>query len=303
MSKSKSKPAKKPAPKQAPKPTSKPAVKTTAKTGLASGLKSLEAAAALASELAAPPAGPALPPEPEAAPAPAAASAPAPSEAPIIATLHGVRVPAAPHLGPSMITSLNEGRYERNEVACGLAAIPKGARILELGAGAGVVGAILAMNLAPKALLSIEANPALIPHIAHLHATNGLSDIITLRHAVVLTAPDAPASIDFFVMGNFLGSGLVSRKPDRAQTVSVPVLRYADLVADFAPDTIMMDIEGGELDFLRHADLTGINTFVAEFHRDIYGREGMQECRRLLSAQGLRIDEATCRPGVHVWKR
>lgn len=236
----------------------------------------------------------------KAAAALAAEAAPTPE---IVARLHGIEVPAAPHLGPNMVVALNEGRYERSEIACGLATIPTGARILELGAGAGVVGAVLARNLAPAAVLSVEANPALIPHIAALHAHNGLAGTITLRHGVVLTAPDAPASIDFHVMGNFLGSGLATRKPDRAQTVQVPVLRYAEICADFAPDAIMMDIEGGELDFLRHADLSAIRVFVAEFHRDIYGREGMQECRRLLSGQGLAFDETHSRPGVHVWRR
>lgn len=268
--------ARKPAAKPAPRPVPKPA--------------------AIPAKTAAPPASP---------PAAAAAAPPEPAAAalPIVARLHGVEVPAAPHLGPGMITSLNENRYERNEIACGLAAIHQGARILELGAGAGVVGAVLARNLAPAALLSVEANPALIPHIAALHAHNGLSDAITLRHGVVLSAPDAPASIDFFVMGNFLGSGLASRKPDRAQTVTVPVIRFDDIRRDFAPDAIMMDIEGGELDLLRHADLSGIRVLVAEFHRDLYGRDGMQECRRLLTAQGLTLDETLSRPGVHVWRR
>lgn len=285
---SKSKSSKK---KPATKPVARPALKPVSAAALG---RAAALASELASDLAVLPAQTAAPDEAKPDPKP---------EPQIVATLHGIRVPAAPHLGPSMITSLNEGRYERNEIACGLACIPQGARILELGAGAGVVGAVLARNLAPKAVLSIEANPALIPHITALHAENGLSDVITVQHAVVLTAPDAPDSIDFHVMGNFLGSGLTTRKPDRAQTVSVPVLRYADIRANFAPDAIMMDIEGGELDFLRHADLTGVNTFVAEFHRDIYGREGMQECRRLLTAQGLTMDDDHSRPGVHVWKR
>lgn len=280
------------------KSTPKPASKSAPKPGAKPVIASLGRAAALAAELAEAPAMPVAAPPAEPAPEPAPAKA-----AEIVATLHGIRVPAAPHLGPTMIASLNAGRYEKNEIACGLAAIPKGARILELGAGAGVVGAVLARNLAPKAILSVEANPALIPHITALHAENGLADLITVKHAVVLTAPDAPETIDFHVMGNFLGSGLTTRKPDRAQTVSVPVLRYADLVASFAPDAIMMDIEGGELDFLRHANLAGVTTFVAEFHRDIYGREGMQECRRLLAAQGFGISDEHSRPGVHVWRR
>ena len=44
---------------------------------------------------------------------------------------------------------------EAREIRAGLARIPERARILELGAGAGVVGAVLARNLAPAAMLSI----------------------------------------------------------------------------------------------------------------------------------------------------
>ena len=220
----------------------------------------------------------------------------------IVATFHGIEVPAAPHLGRGMIVSLNEGKYERREVEAGLKAIPPGARILELGAGSGVVGAVLARHLKPAAMLSIEANPNLLPHIRDLHAHNGLAEAITVRHAVVLSAPDAPDTVEFFVHGNFLGSGLVARNAGKAQAVQVPVLRYADLKAEFPHDIIMMDIEGGELDFLRHADLTGVDTFIAEMHRDIYGREGMRECRSLIEAQGFALDPLS-RAGVHVYRR
>lgn len=222
---------------------------------------------------------------------------------PIVATCHGVEVPESPILGKGMIAALNEGRYERCEIECGLAAIPPGARVLELGAGAGVVGAVLAKNCRPQAILSVEANPALLPHIARLHAHNGLDGVISVRHAVVLTAPDAPDAVTFHVTGNFLGSSLHARKTEKARAVQVPVLRYADLKAVFPHDAIMMDIEGGELDFLRHADLTGVEVFIAEFHRDIYGREGMRECRSLLEAAGFRLDEALSRVGVHVYRR
>jgi len=221
----------------------------------------------------------------------------------IIATCHGIAVPAAPHLRKGMIAAMQTGGYERHEIAIGMAAIRPGARVLELGAGSGVVGAILARHCQTAAMLSVEANPHLISHITALHAHNGLSDRIDLRHAVVLTAPDAPDHVTFFVNGNFLGSGLTAQKAERAQPVDVPVLRYADLKAQFPHDTIMMDIEGGELDFLRHADLTGVDTFIAEMHRGVYGREGMAEIRRLLQAAGLVIDTDLSKAGVHLYRR
>ena len=221
----------------------------------------------------------------------------------IVATCHGIEVPDAPHLRRGMIAAMQTGGYERHEMAIGMAAIRPGARVLELGAGSGVVGAVLARHCNPAAMLSVEANPDLIPHIAALYALNGLADRIILRHAVVLTAPDAPETVRFFVNGNFLGSGLAPQKLDRAQAVEVPVLRYDALRAAFPHDTIMMDIEGGELDFLRHADLTGVDTFIAETHRGVYGREGMAEIRQLLQAAGFALDDALSQGGVHLYRR
>ena len=233
--------------------------------------------------------------------APALASAP--DHPTIVATCHGIEVPQAPHLRPGMIAAMQTGGYERHELAIGLAAIKPGARVLELGAGSGVVGAVLARHCAPAAMLSVEANPHLIPHVSALYARNGLADRIILRHGVVLTAPDAPDSVTFFVNGNFLGSGLAPQKLERSQPVTVPVLRYDALKAAFPHDTIMMDIEGGELDFLRHADLNGVDTFIAEMHRAIYGREGMAEIRELLRAAGLVFDAAASKAGVHLYRR
>lgn len=221
----------------------------------------------------------------------------------IVATCHGIEVPDAPHLRPGMIAAMQTGGYERHELAIGMAAIKPGARVLELGAGSGVVGAVLWRHCQPAAMLSVEANPHLIPHISALYDLNGLAEGITLRHGVVLTAPNAPDSITFYVNGNFLGSGLVPQKIDRAEAVEVPVLHYGALKTAFPHDTIMMDIEGGELDFLRHADLSGVDTFIAEMHRAIYGREGMMEIRSLLQAAGLAMDEGASKAGVHLYRR
>ncbi len=221
----------------------------------------------------------------------------------IVATCHGIEVPDAPHLRPGMIAAMQTGGYERHELAIGLAAIRPGARVLELGAGSGLVGAVLARQCRTAAMLSVEANPHLIPHITALHARNGLTDQITLRHGVVLSAADAPRTVTFFVNGNFLGSGLDPQKLERAQPVEVPVLRYDEIRTSFPHDTIMMDIEGGELDFLRYADLSGIDTLIAEMHRAVFGREGMAEIRSLLQAAGLVMDQQASKAGVHLYRR
>lgn len=150
--------------------------------------------------------------------------------------------------------------------------------------------------------MAIEANPGLIPHIEALYAVNDLTATIRVVHGVVLSQPDAPSEITFNVRGNFLGSSLTPVE-GKSRPVQVPVIAYKDLVRDFAHDTIMMDIEGGELDFLRHADLAHLNLFIAELHRDAYGREGLRECRGLLERAGLQHSEAHSAGSVHVFQR
>ncbi len=220
-----------------------------------------------------------------------------------VATYHGINVPAAPHLGPGMIAAMHQGKYERQEVQLALAQVPRGARILEMGAGSGVVGAVVARHCQPEAMLSVEANPYLLPHIRALYAANGLHERVALRHGAVFSDPAAPDQVEFFVRGNFLGSGLA--RPDHGQVrpVQVPVIRYAELTEQHPHDVILMDIEGGELEFLRHAELGPVRLLIAEFHRGIYGREGMRECRHLLTAKGMVMDQDASAAGVHVWRR
>jgi FkbM family methyltransferase len=220
-----------------------------------------------------------------------------------IATCYGVKIPSLPVFGKKMIESLAAGTYERNEILCAIDAIPKRSRILELGAGAGVVGAVMAFNCDPEAILSVEANANLLPHIATLHHYNGLSHIIQLEHSVVLTNADAPRTVRFHVRGNFLGSGLQVAEGKKANEVEVPVLRYKTLLEKFPHDVIMMDIEGGELDFLMHADLSAVKVFIAEFHPAIYGPGGMSKCHECLESAGLKFDAKASRGAVKVYRR
>jgi FkbM family methyltransferase len=222
----------------------------------------------------------------------------------IVASCHGIEVPFAPHLGPNMIRALQKGSYERREIEAAMAVIEPGARILELGAGSGFVGAAIARNCAPEAILAFEANPNLMPHIKRLYEVNGLQDVINVRHQIVWSETPTPDTITFHVRGNFLGSGItVVKNPEKATPVEVPVVAYSELRETFPHDVIVMDIEGAEREFLESADLTGVKTVIFETHRDIYGRDGMKACRRALDRAGFLVDSENCQGGVHVWRR
>ncbi|MEP5730992.1 MAG: FkbM family methyltransferase [Sulfitobacter sp.] len=199
----------------------------------------------------------------------------------------GVKVPDSPLLTPTRIERINAARYEGQEIAGALEVVRPGDKVLELGAGIGIVGAVVAKNAKPKKVLSFEANPGLIEHIRALYKLNRLSTRIEVRNEVLISAPERPETMGFHIRNSYLGSSLIDTDSRATTRVDVPTASYAEVHADFAPDVLLMDIEGGELDFLRHASLEGVRAIVIEFHPGAYGREGMMECKSILESAGF----------------
>ena len=126
-----------------------------------------------------------------------------------VAECHGVKVPDSPMMSPGRIERINAARYEGQEIAGALNVVRKGDRVLELGAGIGVVGAVVAKNASPERVLSFEANPGLIEHIDALQKLNKLGKRMEVRNEVLISAPDAPKSMTFHLHKSYLGSSLM----------------------------------------------------------------------------------------------
>ncbi|MBP0484093.1 FkbM family methyltransferase [Sagittula sp. M10.9X] len=212
--------------------------------------------------------------------------------APVAALCKGVKVPASPFLNETRIRRMEEGRYEGDEIAGALAVVREGDRVLELGAGLGIVGAVVARNARPEAVLSFEANPNLLPYIQALYKINGLEDVMEVRNAVVLASEARPEAVAFHLRNSFLGSSLTDTGKRETTPIEVPTAGWADLVRGFRPDVLILDIEGAELDLLRDGDLTGIRAIVIEFHPDLYGKPGTSACKDALRAAGFRKRDA-----------
>lgn len=213
----------------------------------------------------------------------------------VAAECHGVRVPNSPFLHAKRIERINAASYESQEISGALHVVQQGDRVLELGAGLGIVGAVIARNAKPARILAFEANPALIPHIRRLYRRNGLDDVISVRNAVLVGPGEDRETLPFHVRTSYLGSSLIDAgRP--AETVQVATQSLIEVMADLAPHVLIADIEGGELDILRSADLSAVRACVIEFHPEVYDRDGMIECKNILRKAGLaRIDAHSTR--------
>lgn len=213
----------------------------------------------------------------------------------IAAECLGVKVPPSRYLHEGRIARINAAEYEGQEIAGALHVVTPEDVVLEIGAGIGLVGAVVATNCKPRAVHAFEANPELIDSIRALYRLNGIEDRINVRNCVLISAPERPETVPFHLANSYLGSSLIDAGRAR-KTVEVPTADFAAICADLSPTVLVMDIEGGELDLLRHADLSGFRAVVLEFHPKAYGVAGMRSCKSILRDAGFgRVAEKSSR--------
>ena len=222
----------------------------------------------------------------------------------VFAILKDVEIIFAPHIKPNIKRLIRDGDYERPEIEFGLANLRDGDQIMEMGTGAGIVGSVFLKNVKNLTLQSFEANPDLIPHIRDLYAHNGVSNTATVNNNIVVSGDNAPESMYFDVRENFLGSLLSEKSTDPgARTVAIPTKNYAKITDEYLHNVVVMDIEGGELDFLADADLSNVQLVMLELHPKVYGRRGRQQVIAHLTRQGFLIDDTTSLGEVASFKK
>lgn len=222
----------------------------------------------------------------------------------VVASLRGIEILAAPHLKPPILRLIRDGVYEKLELEYGLANLRPGDRIMEMGTGAGIVGSVFAKHISPLMIRSYEANPDLIEHIRKLYAHNGVDSVVSVSNNVVVSGENTAPHVKFNIRANFLGSRLSEENLENtARKVLVPTKHYDDIKREYSHNVIVMDIEGGELEFLASADLSGVELVMLELHPKVYGAEGRRKVISYLLEKGFVMDPETSKGQVASFKK
>jgi FkbM family methyltransferase len=181
--------------------------------------------------------------------------------------------------------------YEKQERRYLKQFLPKNATVLELGACLGVVSCLTNRLLdSPERHVVVEANPRLVPVIEANKQRNGCG--FQVENCMV----SSKKANSFYIGKTILMS---SNRRQSAEQISVQGKTVAELEQQHGLrfDALVMDIEGGELDFLRdnRAKLPEFRVVFMEVHphRDILSPEEVAECEAILQEAGFEkvIDE------------
>jgi FkbM family methyltransferase len=195
-------------------------------------------------------------------------------------------------LPKSVVRALYKETYEDREAALVQHVLTPDDRVLEIGAGIGFISLLCAKRCGAASVLSYEANP---DNEALIRRNFELNDLHPqLRNRAIACSNDER---ELFIEPNILSTGFINRGHGRAKVVQCDAI--ADVVQEFQPNCLVMDVEGAEIDLLPAAPLEGITKIILETHARIVGDAAIRGLDIYLQSQGFSRYEAA--PNDRVW--
>ena len=182
-------------------------------------------------------------------------------------------------------------RYEWQEARALQRHLQPSDRVLELGAGCGLLAAVAAGIVGSESVVTVEPNPDMGPVVARTMTLNGLDPVTVLPVAVVAGGTGEP--VTFFVRRAFWSASLDERRVPSERAIRVPTRGLAELLAEHRPTVLIVDTEGGELDLFPTPLDSELRLIIVELHPKRYGSAGVKRIFDALSEMGF----AYCPPG------
>ncbi|WP_298542618.1 FkbM family methyltransferase [uncultured Aquimarina sp.] len=177
--------------------------------------------------------------------------------------------------------------YEKEEAEYLSKYLSPDATVIELGGCLGFVSCLTNKILNDKTKhLVLEANPNLIPWIEKNKAEN--SCFFSVENVVITKEKEIPFYIHDLIVG-----GSLKRKTGNQVSISGATFDSLQKKYDLIFDTLIMDIEGGELELFRNQkeEIAKFKMIFFEVHpfAGILTNEEAQECEDILSQLDFRI--------------
>ncbi|MDB5378742.1 MAG: Methyltransferase FkbM [Rubritepida sp.] len=178
------------------------------------------------------------------------------------------------------------GLYELPERLLLWRYLRRGGTVLELGGCLGVISCLVNARLRdPRRHVVVEANPALLPWLEANRARNRAR--FKIENGVIGRGEGERS----FWAGGAIVSGSTNFHHAGTDPIAVPERKLEAVEArhGLSFDTVLLDIEGGEAEFLRDhpALLVRARLVVVEFHPRFIGEAACAEGRAALEAAGL----------------
>lgn len=211
-----------------------------------------------------------------------------------------IRVHGGLFFFPEKTNAINIGKYffgfyERSEFRLIKKFIEPSDVVLELGANIGIMSNIINdLLLNKKNQVSVEANPYLISLLEINKSLN--NSMFKIENSLISNKEN----IFFYVNDNNLSSSIYEKTSNRIEVNSISLNELIEKY-NITFNTLIMDIEGAEIDFILNNDLSIFDKILIEFHPSKTGEKSVKHALEILITQNFRLIQKVS--NVQCWKK
>lgn len=204
---------------------------------------------------------------------------------PDIVSISGVKIPIAPDLPRGPLEALYGGYYEKSELNIVKEILKPSDRVMEIGTGLGLLSTYCAQKIGSDRVFTYEANSALEPYIRQVYDLNQVSPRVNF-----CLLGEQAGEQTFYIAKSFWSSSLIHRR-ETDTPIQVLVKPFNEEIKKIDPNVLIVDIEGGEYDLMKYANLHNIEKVIMEIHERIIGVDKIQFVRSQLKNMGFNIND------------
>lgn len=209
--------------------------------------------------------------------------------------ISGVFISTAPSdVARRIRKALFNGTYEDQERFFVKKYVKKTSRILEIGCGIGLVSLVARKICTDGFIISYEANPQMEALIKKNYALNNLVPNLEMR----AVSTDGK-KVEFYIDPEVLSSSLFDRRMSHKKAI-VESDALGDILNKIKPDTIIMDVEGAEVDLLGSSKLASVTQMIIETHPHIVGDNKISQLNKKLEILNFKEMERRGKVCVYV---
>ncbi|MCF6304193.1 MAG: FkbM family methyltransferase [Rhodobacteraceae bacterium] len=201
---------------------------------------------------------------------------------------------------PPIEQAILADQFEAEEAAQIPLIVQEGDTVLDIGAGIGFISTLLARQSGVKQVISVEANPDLMPFMESLHLVNNVHNIERVNAVLTNCGADSMA---FYQRNDFWMGSLMAGPNPYERKIEVATKNLNALLRDRAVDLIVCDIEGAEAMIFADADLAGVDRIYLELHDHITGLCGVKSVFDQLSSKGFAFDPRHSNGAIVLFRR
>ena len=164
--------------------------------------------------------------------------------------------------------------------------------VMEVGAGIGYISAYCAKIVGDDKVFAYEANPALIELITLTHKANNISPTV-----INSMLEKGEGSHEFYIEDDYWASSTIKISKE-AKKITVPQKDINLEIEKIQPTFLIVDIEGGEIEFFQAINLETINKICIETHPGIVSNKEISMLFNKLFSEGFSLDFSLIRKNV-----